>query len=74
MIYFSKNILDVLSWIKREVGNLRYFDQMYNFEADSFHKVINQKVTTPNPKYNQFTTPITTTKVTTENSGGGKHF
>lgn len=63
---------EVLSWIKSEIGQLRYFEQTTHFERENFHKVINQRVTTP--KYPQFTTPITTTKVTTGIVTGGSSY
>jgi hypothetical protein len=59
----------VNDWLKQEIGQLAHFDKMYNFQSQSFKKVINQKVTTPSPAYDTFTTAITTTRKPLYNYG-----
>ena len=54
----------VLDWIRAEITQMNYFDRMYNIERDGLRKVINQRVTTPNPRY-PTPTPISPTTVYT---------
>ena len=50
----------VMDWIREEVTQLDQFEEMFKFDRDGLRKVTNQKVTTQNPEYSGFTTPITT--------------
>lgn len=52
----------ILEWIKAEIQLLPSFFEMFEIEKDGLRKVVNQKVTTADPKYAKFTTPITTIK------------
>ena len=52
----------VMDWIREEVTQLDQFEEMFKFDRDGLRKVTNQKVTTQNPEYSGFTTPITTQK------------